>query len=310
MFALILAISVTVDPAGDAEMSAKSKADADGLVAAAKKHFVQRQYAKAIEEFKAAFALDGKTADLYNIGKCHERLKETGTALRYYREYLRIEPTAEKDGLLKGDIANAIRRLKEEGKQQLVIVTEPAGADISVDGAKQPQPQRPAQKASPAYVELKAGEHVFVVSAEGYQPEERPLKVPLPAGSTEQTFTLVAVPSDAPKAPANATLTPVEPAKPKPDIIVKESPKKPLRIGVATWVSGGVAVAAGATAIGLGAAYGASNKALHTSDAGRLTAQTTALEKRTGELAMGANIAMGVAGAGLVAAVVLFFVEK
>jgi hypothetical protein len=55
---------------------------------------------------------------------------------------------------------------------------------------------------------------------------------------------------------------------------------------------------------------GASNKALHTSDAGRLTAQTTALEKRTGELAMGANIAMGVAGAGLVAAVVLFFVEK
>jgi tetratricopeptide (TPR) repeat protein len=143
-----------------ADAAAEAGAQADELSAAGKEQFAQRRYSDAIATFRKAEALRPKAANIYNIGKCYERLAEFGLALRHYREYLRIEADADKDASVQTDITNAEARLREEGRQQLVVFTEPSSARVSVDG----QPVYGA----PAYVELPAGPHRLTVTADGY----------------------------------------------------------------------------------------------------------------------------------------------
>jgi hypothetical protein len=307
MFTLMLAAALGLNAAPNAREAAKA---AEALVAEGKRHFVQREYPKAIEKFAAAYESDGKTIHLYNIGKCHDRLSDEGMALRYYREYLRLEPRAQQDGVVKEDIADAVRRLGEDGKQQLVVFTEPADAEVLVDGERPTRSTDPmrtqAASRGPAYVELKGGSHLVVVSAPGYRTEERRLEIPLPAGSFEQTFKLL-VSRAAADAPVAATLAPAGLAGPPPE--AAKGPSGPRRIGVGTWTSGAVAVAAGGVALGLGLACAGVDRQLHTLNPDRLTPETTALENRMGLLATGTNIAIGVAGAAAIAAIVLYFVE-
>lgn len=311
MLALVLAVSVS---AQSVDGQVPANAGEAELVSAAKKHFKQRQYAEAIAEFQAAYEAEKNSVRLYNIGKCYERLRETGKALRYFREYLRIEPTAARDDVLASEIANAERQLKEQGKQQIVIYAEPIGAQVFVDKVR--------QESSPAYVELRGAEHLIVVKAEGYKTEERRLKTPLPGGSAEVRFILhpASTPAvaDAPKANAGAMESPrlTPPATPATPETLKTAPStalnaegKPLRRRVWTLVAGGAALAAGGTAVGLGMAFGGANRELTTFNADRFTAEITSLEKRTAQLETGTNIAMGLAGAAVVAAVVLYFVE-
>ena len=230
MVTLMLAAVVGLNAAPNVKETAKAS---EALVAEGKKHFVQREYAKAIEKFEAAYDLDGKTIHLYNIGKCHDRLNQVGMALRHYREYLRLEPKAQQDDVVKQDIATAVRHLGDEGKQQLVIFAEPAEAEIRVDGEARARIRARGSRA-PAYVELKDGPHHLVVSANGYQTEERRLETPLPATNLEQTFKLIAAQvSDAPKAPIVAgAIAPG--ATTGPGAETAKSPAPPRRIGVGT----------------------------------------------------------------------------
>ena len=135
-------------------------ASADELSAEGKRLFAQRRYNDAIARFRASNELRPSTATIYNVGKCYERLGEPGLALRHYREYLRLDPRAEKDVAVEHDIGHAESRLREEGRQQLAVHVEPATARVVIDGA--------LVKGAPAYAELQAGEHQLEVSAEGY----------------------------------------------------------------------------------------------------------------------------------------------
>jgi hypothetical protein len=157
MLMLLVAVSLAADAPS---VPTVAELRADELSATAKTLFSVRRYTEAIDKFRESNALRPNTANIYNIGKCHERLGEAGMALRSYREYLRVEPEAEKDAAVQTDIANAEAHLRAEGKQQLVVFTEPATAQVAVDG----QPLT----GSPAYVELEAGAHQLAVSAEGY----------------------------------------------------------------------------------------------------------------------------------------------
>jgi len=321
MLALLLAVAVVARPV-DAPPPAKADALGEAeLVAAAKKHFAQRQYTEAIAKFQAAYAVGHKTVRLYNIGKCYERLQATGKALRYFREYLRLEPLAKHDEVLKGEIASATRQLSAQGTQQLVIMVNPPTAEVVVDGLR--------QDSVPAYVELAPGAHRLVARAQGYQPEERSLTAPLPTGDTEVRFELhpSSAPADAPRAKPSASLTPATPSDSAPvdSAPVDSAPVDSAPVDSAataetsadavprrrvwTWVSGGVAIAAGVTAAGMGAAYGAANQELHTLDTTRLTPQVTELERRTVGLATGTNVAVGVAVVSAATAVVLYFLE-
>ena len=135
------------------------------LVAAAKNLFSERRYAEAITKFRQAHALKANPANVYNIGKCFERLHDAAQALRWYREYLRIEPGGKDDPIVKKDIHDAEASLAATGVQQMAVYAEPPTAQVLIDGKALPD--------SPAYAELSAGEHQVTVTADGYEPVTR-----------------------------------------------------------------------------------------------------------------------------------------
>jgi hypothetical protein len=51
-----------------------------------------REYAKALDEYKAAYMAKPDPAFLFNIGQCHRRLGDNPSALEFYRQYLKKAP--------------------------------------------------------------------------------------------------------------------------------------------------------------------------------------------------------------------------
>jgi tetratricopeptide (TPR) repeat protein len=305
MLPLLLALALAVPPDAAAPASAPVDQKAKAVFSVAKKLFGQKRYAEAIVKFQEAYADTAHPVILYNIGKCHERLGDPALALRHFREYARLDPQAASDAAVKGDLANAERRLRESGLQQLVVFTDPANARITMDG----KPLSP----SPAYVELGPGAHSVTVSAEGYETEERPFVMAITRMS-ELTVNLrprapAAAPlaSDAPTEPSTASLRPSTESLPPDFVATKDAPAPRPRVG--TWVSAGVAVAAAAVATGFGVSALNAQSALSTTDESRTRDQANALTAQASTGALGANISWGVAGAAAITATVLFFVE-
>ena len=303
MLALLVAVSLAVPPAPADAAGADERAKV--IFDSATKLYGQRRYAEAIVKFQEAYSVAPLPLILYNIGKCHNRLGDPSMALRNFREYQRLDPSALGDAAVKGEIAKCEKRLKERGVQQLLVFANPASARIVLDG----KPLSP----SPAYVEVKPGAHTLRVSAEGYQSEESELLVE-PHHVSETTVSLrsqsaeplATAGDDAPTRTQNTdpSLTPSSVDTP---VVVTQAPT--VRPRVATWVTAGVAVAAAATAGGLGLAYSSANHQLKTLEPNRTQAQADALVARVQGTALGADIALGVAGAAAVTAIVLFFVE-
>src|ERR1017187_4960718 len=72
---------------------------ADGDKAVAKAHFEAatrlydiHEYAKALDEYKAAYLAKPDPAFLFNVGQCYRKLGELDQALEFYREYLKKAP--------------------------------------------------------------------------------------------------------------------------------------------------------------------------------------------------------------------------
>jgi hypothetical protein len=280
--------------------------------------YKEARYADAIAKFEEAFALRPHPVIYFNIGRCWEQLGETAKALRAYRDYLRLMPDATDKDTVNDAIANLERRLKERGLGQLMVFTDPATAQIEVDGK--------ALGNSPASVELTVGNHRLSVKADGYEPSERSF-VMQTQRSTEITVSLrkkgeepppavvVIEPKPAPPAAAAAPATPAPAPAPvvaptqsaahTPAPVVVQAPVGQRRL--ITWAAlGGSIVAVGAgVALGIVAngAVAELRGSLHDSDT------ATALVNRAEGFALGANIAYGVAAAAGIAAIVLFFVE-
>ena len=292
MHALLLAVALTAAP--------PIAPEAKQAFSLAKKLYAQGRYAEAIVKFQEGYALSAQPGSLYNIGKCHERLGETALALRSFRDYLRLWPEAAKDDALKGDIANCERRLRDKGLQQLLVFAEPATARLVVDGK--------ALSPSPAYVELSGGEHTLNASAEGYEPEQRHFILSLQrvAELTVNLRPAQGATGDAPRQPPALPLTPAPLLVAEPEF-VQRRPAGSRHLG--TWISGGISVAAAATAVGLGLAANNAAARLNTSDPSRTREQADALVASVHGRALGTNISWGMAGAAAVTAVVLFFVE-
>jgi hypothetical protein len=157
MFAALLALSLGLS-AGETDLASRAKDRFDR----ATKLFTEKRYKEAVLMFQEAYAAAAHTVILYDIGKCHERLGDPAMALRSFREYRRLEPSSASDVSVRDDIANAERLLAELGVQQLAVQINPSTARVTVDGS----PLGP----SPAYVELKPGEHTIIASADGYEP--------------------------------------------------------------------------------------------------------------------------------------------
>lgn len=299
--ALLVALTLAAAPADD---DAAATARAKTLFTNGQKLYKAGKYADAIAKFEEAFKVKSHPVIYFNIGKCWEQLGDSAKALRNYRDYLRLSPDASDRQQVSDSIANLERRLREKGVQQLLIFAEPANAKIVVDG-KDLGP-------SPASVELSAGTHALVVTAEGMDKVERNITTTL-TRATEMTITLQAagstppLASDAPKKDPDTKVGDPGPPPPPPPVVTAPTEKKGRLF---TYVAGGVAVAALGAGIGMGVAAEGNAKTLREATTPLPPGQADALANSANGLATGANVAYATAGAALVTAVILFFVEK
>lgn len=308
--ALLTALLLAAPPAkpADAPADPAAVARAKELFQQGQKLYKARKYADAIARFEQAYAVRPHPVIFFNIAKCWEQLSENAKALRAYRDYLRLAPDAKDKDTVTDAIANLERRLREKGLQQLLVFAEPASARIVVDGKD--------VGASPASIELAAGSHTLEVSADGFEKVERTFNFNLNR-SSEMTVTLepkgAAVASDAPKAePKPGETKPAlepGPPPPPPPMVATEAPKKGR---VFTWVAGGVAIASAGAGLGLGlAASGEAAKFTSVQHAPEAVQGNYDAARQSSEsLALGANVAYGVAGAAAITAIVLFILEK
>lgn len=72
------------------------------------------EYATALGQFEAAYALRQSTALLYQIARCHHRLGNTTEARGFYRRYLNAAPNI--DAHQRREIQDSLRQLGEAGE--------------------------------------------------------------------------------------------------------------------------------------------------------------------------------------------------
>jgi tetratricopeptide (TPR) repeat protein len=124
----------------------------------------------ALVKFEESWSLRALPVTAYNIAVCQEDLKRDAQAIRWYREYLRRAPDApDKKDVLKTMTALE-QRLKKQGKQALVVVTEPDGVDVEVGGVP--------YGLSPVVVTLPPGTHRVVARGKGLVTVERNVALP------------------------------------------------------------------------------------------------------------------------------------
>lgn len=309
---LLIPVLLAAPPVPPRKVAAAQAAETSGgdvkkakeLFQWAQKLYKQARYAEAISKFEDAYAVRPHPVIFFNIGKCYEQLGETAKALRGYRDYLRLAPDASDKETVSDAIANLERRLREKGVQQLMVFSDPPTARISVDGKD--------LGTSPASVELVAGNHSLVVSADGFEKVTRSF-VMQTTRATEMTITLRPIGkdstppliSDAPRV-ENPTTLETSGSVTNPAVVSTTTEAKKGHVW--TYVAGGVAVASLGAAVGLG--VGANSAADDMRSRERPQVEAQALHDQAQTLATGANVSYGVAAVAAATAIVLFFVEK
>lgn len=290
---LLLAVS-----AADATVEAKE------LARQGQQAFKEGKYREAAARFEAALSLRPRPGLQFNLARCWEALGESAKAARAYREYLRLAPDAADRPAVLASVAALDAQLAKAGLTPVVIRLRPDTALGALDGA--------APRPGPLYAEVSAGAHVLVAEGPGLERLERrvvaegrlvELEVEVPA------LRPAAPPSSASPAPP-VVVPPPTPAlspPPPPPLTVAQVPPPLVKRRVGTWVSLGVSSAAAIAAVVLGvAAQGASTElrsGLHT------RAQGDELVAGVRTLSTAANVSWIGAGVGLIATVILFFVE-
>lgn len=92
------------------------------------------RYKDAIDAFQHAHDLYPSAAISFNIARAYEKLEDSAAALRFYREYLRQEPAAPDAAQVAARVEGLEDRLRFMGVQQVTVISNPAGATLSVDG--------------------------------------------------------------------------------------------------------------------------------------------------------------------------------
>ena len=122
--------------------------------------FRSRRYKEAIDAFLLANDLYPSSAISFNIARAYESLEDASGALRFYRDYLRREPSALDAAPTSKRIEELEDRLRQLGVQQVTILSNPSGAALSVDGR--------AVGATPWTGDVLPGNHGVELSHRGY----------------------------------------------------------------------------------------------------------------------------------------------
>ncbi len=139
--------------------------------------FDEGQFAAALAEFEAAYAIEPRPALLFNIGQMHARLGhavESADALeRYVREMGDTLP-AERRALVETELTTQRGRIG-----QVTVEVDVEGAVVSLDEVDR------GRTPLPGPLRAGAGEHVLVVAADGHETSRQRFRL---AGGEERTL--------------------------------------------------------------------------------------------------------------------------
>jgi len=269
----LLSLVASAALAADDLAEAKRHADA-GLSL-----YKEARYREAISELEQAISLSIKTKPeaagvvSYNLGQAYEKLGDIASAVKAYKEYLRLVPRASDRAAVQTLVSNLETRLVR-GVQELSVVSSPTGANISVDGK--------LRATTPITMELPYGAHTLELTHEGYD-------------SAVRTVDLT------PQSTVKLDITLAKKAAPAPPPPVVEKPK------LWTWVAlGGAAVATVGAAVA-GAQARAKAEELKTSMHSAPDPDT--LYDASVRSQITSNVLWATAGAAAITGGVLFFVE-
>lgn len=131
------------------------------LYSEAEQSFAAGDYRKAIDLFRQADKQVPRAELEFNIGLTYEAMGDKASALEAYRSYLRRAPTSADRTEVEVSITRLAKDLGKIERQQLTVVTSPAGATILIDA----QPKG----FSPWTGEIQTGRHQLTVRRIGSQ---------------------------------------------------------------------------------------------------------------------------------------------
>lgn len=147
------------------------KGRAAALARQGRKNYQAGRYAEAIDDLERANKLEARSAFIYNIAKCHEKLGDYDKAIVYYQRYLEMAPKASD----RQDVISLISSLQarmRETLSELSVRTVPTGADVYIDDMDKLRGQTPLD------LRLKPGAHKIVFVKNGYETVERKFEMP------------------------------------------------------------------------------------------------------------------------------------
>jgi len=242
--ALLAVLSPTLSHAADAPGAAADSPSDEAVIeqrrAEAKQKYQQGaeayaagHYKDAVDYFLAADRIAPSAPLSFNIARAYEKLGDGSGALRWYRDYLRRNPSAANADTVRAGIAALAAALAKKGVQQLTVLSSPDGATVAVDD----QPVGVA----PWTGELAPGKHHLLLTRRGYVDAERDIELqagePLDVTVRLEQQSAEAAPSAAPAAGLPTANAP----PPAPD----DRPHGP-RLGIVPYL----ALGAGAAALG------------------------------------------------------------
>src|SRR6188768_3430359 len=119
------------------------------------------RYKDAVDLFLAADRLAPSAPLSFNIGRAYERLGDDSSALRWYRDYLRRNASAQNADDVREIVSKLSLALAKKGVQQVSVFSTPAGATISLD-------EQPVG-VTPGTFDLPPGKHHVLLSLRGYK---------------------------------------------------------------------------------------------------------------------------------------------
>ncbi len=217
-----------------AEPSADTKEKARAAYARGQSAFSAGHYDEALAAFQEAFAAVPNPIVLLSISESQAKLERVEAAIGTLRFYLE----ARADAPNRADIEAKITELSAT-PAMLAVTTEPAGAELSVDGL-------PTQKLAPAQLKLAPGGHEIHYTLHGYHAGTEAVKL-TPGGKHELRVMLEALPVPPPAAVAAAALPAAETNAAPPAATTPSG-----RSTTAIWVTAGIGAAGLVTGTVLG----------------------------------------------------------
>ena len=230
---------VTAAP-GFSQDKPRDPATAEALYLSGRKLVADGNWAEGCDKFRASLELNPAVTTLINIAKCSEHDGKLTQALVEYRRASQLNQDTlgeERKRKLEQVVKESIAALEPRlARVQLVVANRPSGIEIKRDGLALPI------ATIGETIPLDPGEHVFVVTAPGFQREER--KVVLKEGEA-QTIEVPLV-AETKTADTGKPKTDKPPAPDKPITPDKPIEKEVSGGGAPVWayVVGGVGLAA------------------------------------------------------------------